>query len=228
MARMLAAAVLSLLAVPAFAEEFKVDPTTGNSNFTAVFDAKLGERIVAMSSSLTCALDYDDKGGTVSGTCSVPLTSIQVDNEPTKTEHFQQWATNKKSDPKACKLEAKFDKLKVGALAPEQPKKFSADVAFTVCGKARADGKKEKVTGTALLFPAGSYGEAKTVRVRGNIAKFSRDAYQIGPAHTEGWIARVQSLAKVVADEGSIDIALLATAPKAEAPAPAPAPAPKK
>jgi hypothetical protein len=222
MSRLLAVALL-LGAVPSFAEEFKVDPTTGNSNFTAVFDAKLGERIVAMSSALSCALDYDEKGGTVSGACSVPLTSIQVDNEPTKTEHFQQWATNKKSAAKDCKLEAKLDKLKVGALAPEQAKKFSADVAFTVCGKARADGKKEKVTGTALLFPPGAYGEAKTVRIRANLAKFSREAYQIGPAHTEGWLARVQSLAKVVNDEGVIDFALIATAPKAATPAPAPA-----
>src|SRR5690349_6006999 len=83
-----------------------VDSDAGNNKFDATFDAPLGEKIVATSSSVGC--DFTTDGDKVSGTCSLPLTSIMVDNEPTKTEHFQQWATNKKVDPKNCKLEAKL------------------------------------------------------------------------------------------------------------------------
>jgi len=64
-----------------------VDPDAGNNKFSATFDAPLGERIEAVSSAVNCDLSYDDKAGTASGNCSVPLTSIMVDNEPTKTEH---------------------------------------------------------------------------------------------------------------------------------------------
>ena len=87
--------------------------------FTAVFDAKLGERITAQSSAVGCDLTFEEKTGTASGACSVPLTSIKVDNEETKTEHFQQWVTNKKGEPKDCRLEAKLVDVKVGRLAPE-------------------------------------------------------------------------------------------------------------
>lgn len=204
------AALALALALPASAEDFRVDPEAGNNKFDAVFDAKLGERITAQSSAIACDLRYDEKTGLASGRCSVPLTSIRVDNEDTKTEHFWQWVTNKKSDPKACRLETSFDGVKVGALAPEQPVAFTAEIPFTVCGRRRADGRAEKATGTALLFPPGSYGEKKTIRVRARIEGFDRDAYRIGPKYTEGWLARVQSLAKVVADEGTIDLSLFA------------------
>lgn len=200
------------------AEEVSIDPQKGNNAFTALFDAKLGERISATSSSVGCELTFDEKAQTVSGTCSVPLTSIKVDNEDTKTEHFQQWTTNKKSDPKACKLEAKLAGVKVGALAAQKPTAFTAEVAFTVCGRPRTDGAKEHLTGTAMLFPPGSYGDQKTIRIRANIEHFNRAKYQIGPGFTEGWLSRVQSLAPVVAEEGTIDFSLFAH-PKQAAPA---------
>jgi hypothetical protein len=208
---------IGLIGAMAQAEDFHVDPTAGNSTFIAVFDAKLGERITAMSSSVECDVSYDEKVGTVSGACSVPLTTIKVDNEDTKTEHFQQWATNKKMEAKDCKLEAKFTGIRVGKLVPETPVKFSAEVPFTICGKSRGDGAKEKVHGNAILFPPGSYGAAKTIRVRATIDKFNRDKYRIGPQHTEGWFARVQSLAKVVADEGTVELSLFAKAKNAAA-----------
>jgi hypothetical protein len=213
MTRSIPLAALALaIASPALAEGFRVDPDAGNNTFAAVFDAKLGERITAQSSAVACDLRYDEKTGLASGRCSVPLSSIRVDNEDTKTEHFQQWVTNKKSDPRACRFEASFDGVKVGALAPEQPVPFTAEIPFTVCGRKPADGRAEKVKGTALLFPPGAYGERKTVRIRATVAGFDRDAYQIGPRYTEGWLARVQSLAKVVADQGTIDLSLFARA----------------
>jgi hypothetical protein len=209
------AALALALAAPALAEELRVDADAGNNTFNAVFDAKLGERITAQSSAVACDLRYDERTGLASGTCSVPLTSIKVDNEDTKTEHFQQWVTNKQSEPAACRFVATFDGVKVGALAPEQPVTFSGEVPFTVCGRKPTDGRKEKVKGTALLFPPGAYGDRRTVRIRATIEGFDRDAYRIGPKYTEGWLARVQSLAKVVADRGTIELSLFAksTAP---------------
>lgn len=204
------AALALALAAPAGAEELRVDPEAGNSVFNAVFDAKLGERISAQSSSVGCDLRYDEQAGAASGHCSVPLTSIRVDNEDTKTEHFQQWVTNKKSDPKACRFEAAFEGVRVGPLRAEEPVSFVAEIPFTVCGRGPSDGRKEKVTGTLVLFPPGSYGEWKTIRIRARIEGFDRDAYRISPRYTEGWLARVQSLAKVVADEGTIELSLFA------------------
>jgi hypothetical protein len=210
MKRMVPLLALSLTSTLAFAEDFHVDPSVGNSTFTAVFDAKIGERISATSSAVACDATYDEKSGTFSGSCQVPLTTIKVDNEDTKTEHFQQWSTNKKSEAKDCKFEARFTGVKVGQLAPETPAKFSAEVLFTICGRSRSDGGKEQVHGKAMLLPAGSYGTAKTIRVRATIDRFDRDKYHIGPKYTDGWLARVQSLAKVVAEEGTIDLTLFA------------------
>jgi hypothetical protein len=212
MSRIIAVLAVVLTISGAYAEEFHVDPDVGNSTFNAVFDATLGERISATSSAVECNVTYDEKGGTMSGTCSVPLTTIKVDNEDTKTEHFQQWATNKQMEAKDCKFEAKFAGVRVGRLIAETPVKFSADVPFRICGRQRSDGGKEHLNGNAILFPPGSYGEAKTVRVRARIEKFNRDKYRIGPKYTEGWFARVQSLAKVVAEEGTIELSLFAKA----------------
>ncbi len=206
------AALALALASPTLAEELRVDPDAGNNTFNAVFDAKLGERITAQSSAVSCDLRYDEKTGLASGRCSVPLTSVRVDNEDTKTEHFWQWVTNKKSDPAACRFEASFDGVKVGALALERPVPFTGEIPFTVCGRKPVDGRKEKVKGSALLFPPGAYGEKKTVRIRATIQRFDRDAYHIGPKYTEGWLARVQSLAKVVADQGTVELSLFAKA----------------
>jgi len=100
--------------------------------------------------------------------------------------------------------------VKLGALRAEQPVPFEAAVPFTVCGRQRADGGAERVTGTALLFPAGAYGDQKVVRIRATIAAFDRDAYRIGPDYTEGWLARVQRLAKVVARVGTVELSLFA------------------
>jgi hypothetical protein len=201
-----------LLSVPAsaLAEDFTVNPDAGNSGFSAVFDAALGERINAVSSTVGCEVSFDEKTGLASGRCSVPLTSIKVDADDTKSGHFHDWATNKKSDPKACRIEAVFAGVKLGALVPEQAVPFTAEIPFTFCGRARADGGKEKVTGTAVLFPPGAYGEKKTIRIRATIASFDRDAYHIGPQYTEGWLAKVQKLAKVVAEKGTVELSLFA------------------
>ncbi len=201
--------VLAALALLAAQTAYKVDPTSGNSNFSATFELPLGERINAISPRVGCDLAVDDEKGSVSGSCSVPLLSITVDNEPVKAEHFQQWATNKKSKPKACHFEAKFEnvaaKLEVGKEVP-----FTADATFTVCGKARTDGGKERLEGVATLMAAGSYGDAQTIKIRAHISKFDREAYQIGPKFTDGWLARVQGLAQVVAPVGSIELSLFA------------------
>jgi hypothetical protein len=208
----LAAALVAVLPLAAAAEDFTVAPEAGNSGFSAVFDAALGERINAVSSAVGCEVRLDEKTGTASGRCAVPLASITVDADATKSEHFRDWATNKKSDPAACRLEAVFDGLKVGPLVAEQAAPFTAEIPFTVCGRARVDGGKEKVVGTAMLFPAGSYGEKKTIRIRATIAGFDRDAYRIGPRYTDGWLARVQQLAKVVAQTGTVELSLFAKA----------------
>lgn len=209
-----AALLATLLALPAAAraEAFSVDPGAGNSGFSAVFDAALGERINAVSSAVGCEVTFDAESGLASGRCAVPLTSIQVDGDATKSGHFHDWATNKKSDPATCKLEAVFTGVSLGALRAEQPVPFAAEIPFTVCGRGRADGGKERLSGTAVLFPPGSYGEKRTIRIRATIAGFDRDAYRVGPGYTEGWLARVQTLAKVVAERGTVDLSLFARA----------------
>jgi hypothetical protein len=203
-----------LLALPLVAAggDFAVNPDAGNNSFSAVFDAALGERINAVSSAVGCQLTLDEKAGTASGRCSVPLESIRVDNDDTKSDHFRQWATNKKSEPRDCRLEAEFRGAKLGALEPEKAVPFTASVRFKVCGRARADGGAETVTGTAMLFPPGAYGDSRTIRVRATLVGFDREAYLIGPRHTEGWLARVQSLAKVVAEKGTVELSLFAKA----------------
>jgi len=207
---LLAALLLACIARAARADDLTVDPEAGNNSLSAVFDAALGERITAVSSAVGCTVRWDERTGLASGRCSVPLASIRVDNDDTKSDHFRQWATNKKSDPAKCSLEAVFDGVKLGPLTPEQPAAFQAEIPFTVCGRARTGGGKERVTGTALLFPPGAYGARRTLRIRATVAGFDRDAYQIGPKYTDGWLARVQSLAKVVAEKGDVELSLFA------------------
>ena len=201
--------ILAALALLAAAEPYKVDPSQGNSTFSAVFDAPLGERINAISSQVGCSLTWDEAAGTAAGSCSVPLLSITVDNEPIKAEHFQQWSTNKKSKPKACSYEAKFEGVPA-KLEAHKEVPFTADVAFTVCGRPREDGGKERLEGSALLMPAGSYGEAQTIRIRGKVTAFNRESYRVGPKFTDGWLARVQALAQVVSATGTVDLSLFA------------------
>src|SRR5690242_10877794 len=131
--------ILALIA----AASLKVDANAGNSKFDATFDAPLGEKIMATSSAVACDLTLDE--GTAAGACSVPLTSVTVDSEPTKTEHFQQWATNKKVDAKKCALEARFDGLKLEGPISATPVTFAGEASFKVCGKPRTDGGKEKL-----------------------------------------------------------------------------------
>ena len=201
--------LVAFAALLAAADPYKVDPDSGNSTFSATFDAPLGERINAISSKVSCAITWDEAAATAAGSCSVPLLSIAVDTEPIKAEHFQQWSTNKKSRPKACSYEAKFEgvpaKLEANKEVP-----FTGEAAFTICGRARADGGKEKLEGTAMLMPPGSYGDAQIIRIRARIAAFNREAYQVGPKWTDGWLARVQALAQVVSANGAVDLSLFA------------------
>ncbi len=217
-AALLALPLLAAAPLAAAPAAYKNDAKTGNSNFTAVFDAPLGERITAISSQIECSVTRDDAAGTASATCSVPLESIMVDNTPVKTEHFQQWATNKKGKAAACKLEVKIESLPIKLVA-NQEVPFTAQAPFTVCGRGREDGGKETIEGKALLLPAGSYGDAETIRVRAHIASFDREAYHVGPKWTDGWLARVQGLASVVAPAGSIDVSVFVPANPAAAPA---------
>jgi hypothetical protein len=196
-----------VVTIPALAEDLKVNPDNGNNTFTAIFDAPLGERITAVSSSVACDISYDPTAATASGHCSVPLTTVTVDSQPTKTEHFREWVTNKKVKPQACAFETKFTNIKLSEpLVPEKSVKFSTEAPFTICGRGRSDGAKEHVEGTAALVSA----ESKTIRIRGHIAKFNRDAYRVSPKYTDGWFGKVQALAKVVAEEGEIDLTLFA------------------
>jgi hypothetical protein len=206
------AAALLLAPAASRGDELEVNPDAGNNSLSAVFDAKLGERINAVSSAVGCQFRLDEKTGVASGKCSVPLESIRVDNDDAKSDHFRQWATNKKSDPALCRLEADLSGVKVGPLVAGTPAPFSSRVPFTVCGRARSGGGSEQLTGTALLLPAGTYGEKRTIRIRATVADFDRDAYRIGPKYTDGWLARVQALATVVAEKGTIDLSLFAKA----------------
>jgi hypothetical protein len=208
---------LVLAAGAAFAdpEPLRVVADEGNSTFSAVFDAPLGERINAVSSAVGCELTLDDKANTGSGSCKVALTTIMVDNEPTKTEHFQQWSTNKKGEPKDCTFEAKFANVKLaGPLTKEKPVAFTADAPFTLCGRAREDGKPEKVTGVVVLLSD----SPRAMRIKAHVDGFNREAYHIGPKWTDGWLARVQGLASVVSPDGTLDLKLLAVSAPAAKP----------
>lgn len=102
-----AAAILTLSSPPTWAENttFTVDPEAGNNTFSAVFDASLGERIMAVTSGINCTVSVDERKLEGQAKCSVPLKGVRVDNDDTKTEHFQQWATNKKLEPEKCTFE---------------------------------------------------------------------------------------------------------------------------
>lgn len=208
-------AALALLVSPlaaAASEEFSVNPDAGNSGFAAVFDDALGEMNVAVSSSVGCDLAYDRTRGSVSGHCAVPLGTVRVDNNAIKSKHFREWVTNNQSDPTSCKFEAVFKDVKVEPLVPDEIVPFSAEVLITVCGRGREDGGKEKLTGTARLFPPNIYRERRTIRIRAVISTFHRDLYHIDPKYTEGWRAKLESLADAVAEKGAIEFCLFAEA----------------
>lgn len=214
MSAALLASALVTLPAPAAGTQLTVDPDAGNSAFTAVFDAVIGERITAVSSAVGCTIEADEAKLVGSAKCSVPLTSIQVDNDETKSEHFAEWATNKASEPKSCRLEVIIDRLQLAPpVEPKKPVAFSTEGRFTICGRRRDDGGAERITGTIVDLPAGTYGDARTLRIRARIEGFDRERYGVGPKNTAGWRARVQQLAPVVATEGTIEVNLFATAP---------------
>lgn len=198
--------LLALLSFPVLASDrLSVDGKAKQNTVTAVFDAPLGERITAVSSAVACDATWEPATGLASGRCSVPLTSFKVDGDDIKTGHFRQWATNKKSDPASCVFSAHFDGVRLPSpLVRDVPQAFTAKVPFDVCGRPREDGGLEDVGGTVVLLEDGR------LRIRARIERFRREAYRIGPRFTEGWLARVQSLAKVVAEEGVLELTLFA------------------
>ena len=201
-----------LMVLSASVQTLRVDGRAGNNTLNGVFDAPLGERITATSSAVSCDIQVDQTRRNLSGRCSVPLQSITVDADPTKSEHFRQWATNRKSDPARCMVSAQLDAVAVSLpQAVGESIEFQADLPFTVCGRPREDGGKEHVTGTVVRLDDGWF------RVRARVEHFHREAYRIGPRFTDGWLARVQSLAKVVADEGTLELTLFAAPPEASA-----------
>lgn len=203
---------LLLVVLSAAPQDLHVDGKAGNNTLSGVFDAPFGERITATSSAVGCELRLDRETGSVSGRCAVPLESITVDADPTKSDHFRQWATNRKSDPARCMLAADLGKVAlVLPLAPGESTQFQADIPFTVCGRSREDRGLEHVAGTVVRLEDG------WLRVRARVEHFHREAYRVGPRFTEGWLARVQSLAKVVAEEGTLELTLFVSAPGASA-----------
>jgi len=131
-----------------------------------------------------------------------------------KSDHFRQWATNKKVDPKKCVFKLEVPGLKLDtAVEAMKPVPFGTEGTFTICGRPRDDKEAEKISGTIIYLPAGSYKDVRTLRIRGKIEGFNRERYQIGPKWTDGWLARVQQLAPVVATDGTIEVNLFATEP---------------
>jgi len=195
-----------VLVLSASVQTFRVDGKAGNNTMNGVFDAPLGERITATSSAVACDIQVNAETRNLSGRCSVPLKTVTVDADPTKTEQFRQWATNRKSDPARCMLATELDAVAVSLpVAPGGSVDFSADLPFTVCGRPREDGGREHVTGTLSRLEDGRY------RIRARVEHFHREAYRIGPRFTDGWLARMQSLAKVVAEEGTVELTLFAS-----------------
>jgi len=201
-------------------QPFAVDPDAGNNTFRAVFDAAVGERITAVSSAVACTLAVDEAKLEGKASCSAPLTSIRVDNDDVKSEHFRQWATNKTIDPKkgVFKLEVPGVKL-AEPVEPMKPVEFETEGTFTIYGRQRDDKGAEKIRATVLYLPSvattphasrGSHKQGRTIRIRARIENFDRERYQIGPKWTAAWLARVQQLAPVVATQGTIDVNLFA------------------
>src|SRR5438128_4283567 len=209
--------------------KFAVGPEAGNNTFAAVFDAAVGERITAVSSAVGCTLTVDEAKLEGKASCSVPLTSIRVDNDETKSDHFRQWATNKQVEPRQCVFQLDVPEIKLRApVEPMKPVAFETEGTFTLCGRKRDDQGTEKIQGTILYLPAKEYDAAetprtsprphevpRTIRIRARIEGFDRERYRIGPRWTDGWLARVQQLAPVVATEGTIDVSLFGMEPEA-------------
>ena len=167
---------------------------------------------MAVTSGIGCTVTVDEGKLTSRAKCSVPLKNVRVDNDDTKTDHFQQWATNKKLAPEKCTFELDVPNVNLpSALEEKKPVPFTADGTFTICGRKRDDGGVEHLTGTVVALPASSPGEPRTLRIRAHVEHFDRERYGISPKNTAGWLARVQQLASVVATEGTIDVNIFAT-----------------
>ena len=208
------ALALALAAATARADTaFTVDPEAGSNAFSAVFDAAIGERITALSSKVGCTLTVDEEKLQGKAVCTVPLGSIRVDNDDVKSDHFRQWATNKAGDPRKCVLRLEIPQLQLPAVEPMKPVAFETEGTFTICGRPRDDKGAERITGTVLYLPPGEYKDTRTLRIRARIEGFDRERYRVGPAFTDGWLARVQQLAPVVAKQGTIDVNVFGTAP---------------
>src|SRR2546425_4870168 len=210
---MLLAALVAMNRAAA-ATQFAVDPEVGNNAFTAVFDSQIGERITAVSSAVGCTLTVDEAKREGRARCSVPLGSIRVDNDDTKTAHFGQWATNKKTEPAKCTFELDAPRVTLPPpIEAKTPVSFTTEGTFTICGRSRADHRPERIQGTVIYLPAGTYGARRTLRIRARIEHFDREQYGVTPKNTPGWLARVQQLADVVGTEGTIDVNVFATSP---------------
>jgi hypothetical protein len=211
--RMIVPALLVLLVRSATGATYGVDVDARGNAMTAVFDSAVGERITAVSPRIACTLTVDEAALTGSAHCSVPLTSIAVDNTPQKSEHFQQWATNKKSDPEACTIDLTLPAVRVpGPVTPDRPIQLTTEGTFTICGRPRDDHGAEPVAVTLTYIP--EYGDDKVhaLRIRAHVEHFDRERYGVSPRATAGWLARVEQLSDVVATEGVIDVSILATA----------------
>jgi len=208
----LLAALVAVSRVDA-ATQFAVDPEVVNNAFTAVFDTPIGERITAVSSAIGCTLTVDETKREARASCSVPLRTVRVDNDDTKTEHFGQWATNKQTDPNQCTFELEVPVVKLPSpVEPKTPVRFTTEGRFTICGRHRDDNQPERIQGTVIYLPPGTYGAKRTLRIRATVEHFNREKYGVSPKNTPGWLARVQQLAPVVGTEGTIDVNLFATA----------------
>ena len=201
------------------AKKYASSTDRGDSTMRASFVLPLGESITAVGSAVGCDLDIDTAKGKATGTCRVALTSITVDAKPQKTEHFYQWATNKKSKAAECVLELQISATTKGPPQTNKAVSFETHGAFKICGRSHDKGTKEKIKGEVVLIPAGEYApgsttrvEKQTVLISARIEKFNREAYHIGPDWTSGWLAKVQRLANVVAEEGTIELRIFASA----------------
>src|SRR5215468_8380558 len=155
---------------------FVVDSEAGNNTFSAVFDAAVGERITAVSSAVACTLRVDEEQLTGQASCQVALGSIRVDNDDTKSDHFRQWATNKKMEPRKCELKLDVPSLKLPApVEPMKPVAFETEGTFTICGRPRDDKGAEAIRGTIVYLPAGAYNDSRTLRIRAKIEGFDRE-----------------------------------------------------
>ena len=77
------------------AETYRSSAMQGDSTLSGVFSLPLGERITALSSVIDCSIDIENSIQ-IKGICKVPLSSINVDSEPTKTKHFMLGQPTKK------------------------------------------------------------------------------------------------------------------------------------